>query len=190
MIGRIHGIVEKIDLSFLIINIGGVGYKVFTSVMLLENAQNTKKISLWTHLVVRETALDLYGFETEEELEFFELLLTVSGIGPKSALGVLNVASPRTLRQAVASGDTTHLTKVSGIGKKSAQKIVLELKDKLGDKDDIYIPQIQEEVDTVEALQALGYSTAQARNVLKDIPNTITGTAKRVKYALTKLANK
>lgn len=180
----------KADIGFLIIDVGGVGYKVFTPVGFLEKAEGGQEISLWTHLVVRETVLDLYGFETEEELEFFELLMGISGIGPKSALGILNVASTKTLKQAIQSGNTSHLTKVSGIGKKSAQKIVLELKDKLGDSDDIYVPQIQEEVDAVEALQSLGYSAHQSRDVLKNVPENISGTSERIKWALKKLGEK
>lgn len=188
MIGKITGTVEKVDIGLLIVNVGGIGYKIFTPVTILDNAKESADISLWTHLAVRETALDLYGFETEEELRFFELLLTISGIGPKSALGILNVASPRTLRQAIQSGDTSHLTKVSGIGKKSAQKIVLELKDKLGADTEEDLGALQTDVDVVEALQALGYSQSQARGVLETIPSDITDTSERVKAALKELS--
>lgn len=188
MIGKITGTVEKVDIGSLIVNVNGLGYKVFTPVTILNHTNAQKEVSLWTHLAVRETALDLYGFETEEELQFFELLLTISGIGPKSALGILNVATPATLRQAIQSGDTSHLTKVSGIGKKSAQKIVLELKDKLGSVEEFGGNGIQGDVDVVEALQALGYSQAQAREVLKNIPEDLTDTSERVKWALKELS--
>lgn len=188
MIGKITGTVEKADIGLLIINVGGIGYKVFTPVAILDTAEKQKEISLWTHLAVRETALDLYGFETEEELRFFELLLNISGIGPKSALGILNVASPRTLRQAIQSGDTSHLTKVSGIGKKSAQKIVIELKDKLSADEDEDLGTLQADVDVVEALQALGYSQAQARTAIENIPTEIIDTSERVKLALKDLS--
>ena len=133
---------------------------------------NTKKtpMTFWTHLVVRENALDLYGFLTRAELEFFELLITVSGIGPKTALGIMEIAPTDTLKKAVASGDSSYLTNVSGIGKKNAHKIILELQGKLGGSGGIQEENLlKEDVETIEALEALGYSTKQARETLKQI---------------------
>src|SRR3990170_6305111 len=137
MIGTLNGTVRHKDLSKLVVDVSGVGYKVLVTTETALDIATGSPIFLWTHLVVRETSLELFGFLDKETLDAFELLITISGIGPKSALGILNVASPDTLRQAVASEDTSYLTRVSGIGKKNAEKIVLELRNKLAvSKDD------------------------------------------------------
>ena len=146
-------------------------------------------ITLWTHLAVRENSHDLFGFKEHEELLTFELLITISGIGPKTALGILNVASPATLRQAVASSDITYLTRVSGIGKKNAEKIVLELKNKLKTKEDDMSLDARSEGDALEALVSLGYSERDAREALKKVPKEVSGASERVKQALRALAN-
>src|SRR3989344_7077691 len=133
MISHLSGKVIHTENKFAVIEAGGVGYKIFVTT---DTALQTKKqlggtTNFWTHLSVRENALDLYGFMEKEELNFFELLISISGIGPKTALGVLGVATIKNLRKAIASGETAHLTKVSGVGKKIADKIVLELRDKI-----------------------------------------------------------
>src|SRR3989304_6892351 len=131
MIACLSGTVRRKDLNAIIVDVSGVGYKVLVTTETALEAAPSSPIFLWTHLVVRETSLELFGFLDKETLDIFELLITISGIGPKTALSILNVATPSMLRQAVASGDTTYLTRVSGIGKKNAEKIVLELRDKL-----------------------------------------------------------
>ena len=128
MIGHIEGTVRALRNTFAIVSTGGVGYKVALTKEALAGLKPERTVSLWTHLVVREDVLDLYGFRTEEELRIFELLLTVSGIGPKSALAVMDVASVETLRSAISQANANYLTEVSGIGKKTAGKIILELK--------------------------------------------------------------
>ncbi|OHA95884.1 MAG: Holliday junction DNA helicase RuvA, partial [Candidatus Zambryskibacteria bacterium RIFCSPHIGHO2_02_FULL_39_16] len=156
MIGTLNGTVRHKDLSKLVVDVSGVGYKVLVTTETALDIATGSPIFLWTHLVVRETSLELFGFLDKETLDAFELLITISGIGPKSALGILNVASPSTLRQAVASGDTTYLTRVSGIGKKNAEKIVLELKDKMKiTKEDTSVD-TRSEGDALEALVSLG----------------------------------
>src|SRR3989338_2289841 len=131
MISSLSGTVRHKDLHYIVIDVGGVGYRVAVTTDTALDASPSSSILLGTPLAVRENSLDLYGFSNLENLGVFELLITISGIGPKTALGILNVATPAMLRQAVASGDTSSLTKVSGIGRKNAEKIVLELKDKL-----------------------------------------------------------
>ena len=187
MIGRIEGKIVHRDLRFVIVDVSGIGYKVYGTHSITSKTGSGEKISLWTYLAVRENALDLYGFTTKEELDFFELLISVSGIGPKSALGILNIATIKTLRQAVSSGDTSHLTKVSGIGKKNAEKIVLELKDKLEGlelEDGMGSDHIKNEVDVIEALKSLGYSQMEAREALKKVSKDIVATGEKVKQAL------
>ena len=183
MISQLTGQISFIALNHIVLNVNGVGYKVFVSNETLGSAREDSTMTLWTHLAVRENAMDLYGFSEKSDLNFFELLLTISGIGPKSALGILNTASAETLRSAISSGDTSYLTKVSGIGSKSAQKIVLELQDKIG-KIEGGARGVREEVDAVEALKSLGYSAREASDALKKVDKEITGTGGRVKEAL------
>lgn len=173
----------------LVVDAGGVGYKIFVTTDTALEAELEKTIFLWTHTAVRETVLDLFGFSERESLELFELLITISGIGPKTALGILNVASPSLLRQAVASEDTSYLTKVSGIGKKNAEKIVLELRDKLQITETEKSADMRAEGDALEALVSLGYSERDARESLKKVPQEIEGASERVKAALKLLAS-
>lgn len=190
MIGKLTGLVALKESSFLILDVSGVGYKVFSTEAVILSTKIGKNLSLWTHLVVRENALDLYGFENEEVLSIFNLLITVSGIGPKSALGILNLASADTLKEAVANEDTEYLTKVSGIGKKNAEKIVLELRGKLFVDKDSKSNYYKDEGDAILALVSIGYSDKEAREVLKKVPKEITNTSERVKKALQFLSTK
>ena len=130
--------------------------------------------------------MELYGFLHYAELEFFELLIGISGIGPRSALGVLALAPVDTLKRAIAAGDTSYLTKVSGIGRKTAEKIVLELKEKLGfGKMSLGgTEDLQHDADVLEALVALGYTATQARDALGKLKPTIQGREARLKEAL------
>jgi holliday junction DNA helicase RuvA len=166
MIGHLKGTIIHHDLKSVILDVSGIGYKIFTNTTHLDG-KSEKILEFWTYLAVRETALDLYGFQTKEELDFFELLITVSGIGPKSAMGILTLATLPNLRHAISSGDTSHLTKVSGIGKKNAEKIVVELKDKIEGLSADISSSLSGDVDALEALQALGYGEREAREALK-----------------------
>lgn len=185
MISQLEGKVVFSGDRYVVIDVSGVGYKVNATMETLRKIGKSKDtVRVWTYLAVRENALDLYGFEEQSELEFFELLLTVSGIGPKSAIAIMSVAPTESIRKAISTGEASYLTKISGIGRKTAEKIVLELRDKLGAWTDIGSPELQEESDAVEALQSLGYSQHEARSALKKIPKEVSGTGKRVKEAL------
>ena len=188
MIASISGTIRHKGMHHLVVDVAGVGYKIFVTTDTALEREVGESVFLWTHLAVRETALDLFGFSEREDVETFELLITISGIGPKTALGILNVASPTMLRQAVASDDTSYLTKVSGIGKKNAEKIVLELRDKLVTTADDKRSDLRSEGDALEALVSLGYSERDAREALKQIPKEIEGTSERVKQALKNLS--
>src|SRR3989344_8302402 len=140
MIGSIKGKIILKTEKFLIVETSGVGYKISVSPDVLSKTKKTGEparaggeISLWIHTHVREDAFDLYGFLDRQELEFFEMLINVSGIGPKGALVILGVATINTLKRAISTGDIGYLTKISGIGKKTAEKIVIELRDKLAE---------------------------------------------------------
>jgi Holliday junction DNA helicase RuvA len=188
MIGSINGKIILKTEKFLIVETGGIGYKVSVSPDTLSKVKKTDgNIFLWIHTHVREDALDLYGFLDQEELEFFEMLINVSGIGPKGALSILGITSIETLRKAISIGDTSYLTKISGIGRKTAEKIVIELRDKVGKE----IPgsSLQVELDALEALKSLGYSAIEAREALKKVkPDTDTNT--KIREALKILGGK
>ncbi len=181
MISHLKGTLLYSDLKSVTLDVSGVGYKIYTNTSGLENSKG-KTAEFWTYLAVRENALDLYGFTKKEELDFFELLITVSGIGPKSALAILSVASLQNLKHAIVSGETSHLTKVSGIGKKNAEKIVIELKDKLDGVIDMS-HEIKGDVDALEALKSLGYGEREAREALKKVTDG-KDTGEKVKKAL------
>jgi holliday junction DNA helicase RuvA len=186
MISRLTGTIVHSDLKYLVLDVQGVGYKVAVGPDLFTKIDKKTPLTLWTYLAVREDAMDLYGFLSLSELKFFELLITISGIGPKTAMGVLNVASVHSLETAIQTQDTTHLTKVSGIGKKMAEKIVLELKDKVietsGSAESHAI--MKNDADALEALKSLGYSPTEARDALKELPKSITKTNDKIKEAL------
>ena len=182
MIGHIEGKVAAVRGNFCIVSAGGVGYKIASTKDALHTLKEGQQVSLWTHTAVREDALDLFGFPSESDLAFFELLLTVSGIGPRSALGILNVAPANTLRSAIAAGNDTYLTNVSCIGKKTAQKILFELKDKVAV--DTVNTTLRSDEDALEAMRALGYSIQEAREALKHVPGSVTGSHARLREAL------
>ncbi len=182
MIGHIEGDVFVKRAGFAILSVGGVGYKIAATREALSSLKAGETAALWTHLAVREDALDLYGFRTEDELRFFELLLTVSGVGPKSALAILDLAPVETLRSAIAQGNTQYLTKVSGIGRKTAGKIVFELREKVGAS--LADVALQGDEDALEAMQSLGYSLHEARDALRKVPREVTGGSERLRAAL------
>ncbi len=189
MIAHLSGKVTYKDLRYAVISTAdGVGYKVFTNLDSLSKIHEGSSVSVWIHSVVREDAFDLYGFLEKETLDFFELLITISGIGPKSALGILSAASVSSIKEAVISGETAYLTKIAGIGKKVADKIVLELKGKVGESDGS-TPSKHGDVDAVEALKSLGYTHKEARDALEELSeNTktkdIKDTGEKVRAAL------
>ena len=188
MIGQVTGTIKELDMASVLIDVGGIGYIVYTTPDSISTLRTGKKASLWTHLAVREQSLDLYGFVTKDELHFFELLLSVSGIGPKSALGILSVATIETLRSAIIEEDSSYLTKVSGIGRKTAEKIVLELREKVGAKDST-TGSLKGESEALEALMAMGYSVHEARDALRSVPKEITLQGDRLREALKNLGS-
>jgi Holliday junction DNA helicase RuvA len=188
MIGQLRGRLVDSEEKYIIIDVSGVGYKVFTTPETKRIFTSKEEISLRTHLVVREDALDLYGFATKEELAFFELLLSVSGVGPKSALSVLTLATPNILIQAIQGNNTDYLIKVAGIGRKLAEKIVLELKDKISHlESNLEDTNISHDADTILALQAMGYTERDIREAIKKVPNTTTETSEKIKFVLKNL---
>jgi holliday junction DNA helicase RuvA len=185
MIGSIKGkIILKTD-KFVIIEAGSVGYKVSLSPDAISKLHTDASLFIHTH--VREDSLDLYGFLEYKDLEFFEMLINVSGIGPKGALGILGISSIETLSKAISSGDTSYLTKISGIGKKTAEKIIIELRDKVSEEKSS--GSLRDELDALEALLSLGYSQNEAREALKKVDGDLD-TNKKIKEALKILGGK
>ncbi len=187
MIAQLRGALVTAENGFAVLDVAGVGYKIYISAETQSTLtkQKKKEVCVFTHLAPRENALDLYGFLRTEDLSFFELLIGISGIGPKSALAILGVADVETLQTAIRAGESSYLTKVSGIGKKNAEKIILELKDKVGTlASGQEHEMVREEIDTVEALKALGYGQTEVREALKQIPKDLQDTGERLKAAL------
>lgn len=168
MIAFVSGILEMKLNAYIVINVGGVGYKVFMSESAIDTLGNIgDKVKVYTHQHVREDDISLYGFITMEELNMFELLISVSGVGAKSALSILANVDPSKFALAVITNDTSKLVKIPGVGAKTAARIVLELKDKLKNQDIVDKKQStnhkstenEEELEeAISALQVLGYN--------------------------------
>ena len=191
MIAYLEGEIIYSTDKFIIINTGNVGYRVSVTPETILSCEKGRKISLFIYTAVRENSIDLFGFLAAEELSFFELLLDVSGIGPRSALSIIGLAPIETVKSAIATGDVAYLNKVSGIGKKTAEKIIIELRDKLQNYKNVdgTSSTLREEGDILEALKSLGYSQNEARDALKQVSHTTEGTNARIKEALRILSN-
>jgi len=186
MIGSLVGKLQARYDETILLNVGGVGYRVRLSANTAAGLGAIgSETQVFTHLRVREDELSLYGFATEDELRLFETLMTVSGVGPKVALNVLSSASAETIRMAIAQGNVEALTAVPGIGKKTAQRILLELKGKidltgLGDASELS-PLDQ---DVMNALINLGYSAAEATRAARSVPTSVKILEERIRFAL------
>jgi holliday junction DNA helicase RuvA len=190
MISSLEGKITLKSEKYAIIEANGIGFRVNLSEKTLSKIpQLAGSVKLFTYLSVKETGWDLFGFLTFDELELFELLISISGIGPKTASNILGVASVEDLEEAIVLGDETILSRVSGIGKKVAQKIVIELKTKVkklakggGDKF-----KVADEIEIIDALVVLGYKVYEARDAIKQVPDSVKGVENRVKETLKRL---
>lgn len=190
MISKIKGTIEFLRDNYAVVDVNGVGYKIFVTAHALGKIAGQKEIEFYTHTYVREDTLALYGFLNIEELEMFELLISISGIGPKAALGILTIADPKTIRAAVLNEDASLLTRVSGVGKKTANRVILELKNKVSNIPVDEKEQISADSDALEALVSMGYSVSDAREALKGISHDVKDVGEKVKTALRKLGKK
>ncbi len=190
MIGHITGTVLFKEERVVIVDVGGLGYTLSVTPATAQSTKEGEKVSLWTHLVVKEDALDLYGFSKRDEIALFRLLIGISGIGPKSALSVLALADVTTLATAIASGESEYMTKVSGIGKKLAEKIILELRDKMGNitqrEGGVALP----ETEALDALEALGYSPKDTRELVRMLAKESMTTQDIIRKALQTLGGR
>ncbi len=183
MIGSLTGTVRGTVRGSIIVDVAGVGYRVSLTADTLTRVTEGQTLTLWTHLAVRENALDLYGFLDKADLQWFELLLTVSGIGPKSALAILNAVDTTSLGRAISQNDAASLARAHGVGKKTAEKVVLELREKVGsvEKADT---SAGSDGEVVDALIRLGYSQKEARDAVHAIPRELKKTEERIREAI------
>lgn len=189
MIASISGIIQKIEADSLIVQVeGGIGLRVFLPITALGQMDGVgKPVTLFTHLYWRENGIALYGFSNEGELELFEMLLLVSGVGPRLALAIISTLSPEVLTGAVAREEPEVLQRVPGIGKKTAQRIMFHLRDKFQlDKLPMAIGQMADvDADVIDALTALGYSVVEAQSAIQRFaPDSSPELEDRIRLAL------
>lgn len=186
MIAYLSGKVLKIEEKDVIVLAGNVGYRVAITEHLRHTLTLEGDAHMWTYLAVREDAMDLYGFADENEQQLFLSLLKVSGIGPKSAMGILSGTGAEILRRAISGNDPAYLTKVAGVGKKTAEKIVLELRDKVHATPGAETG-VTAESEALDALEALGYSVRDTRDIVRVIASTENDAGTIVRQALKQL---
>lgn len=182
MIRTISGTVEAVNEEHAVVSVFGLGIMVRMPKNDLLTISKGDAVALHTYLALRENAADLYGFVAEDTLHFFELLLTVSGVGPRSALSIADLAPVGVLGDAIRAKDVSYLTRVAGVGKKMAEKIIVELKDKVEGDGDAEVR--DDDTEILDTLVALGYKEREAKKALHAIPNTVTGKDARLKAAL------
>ena len=187
MIASLSGTILKIESSSLVVSVGGVGVRVFVPRTVLEDVGGVgRSLRLHTHLIVREQELSLYGFETEDDLQLFEVLLGVNGVGPKVALSILATLSPELLKSAIMREETAVLQRVPGIGKKTAERIMFQLRDKLDlSQVSTAVPLVSDvDADVIDFLTGLGFSIVEAQSALQNIPRDVKSFDERVQTAL------
>jgi Holliday junction DNA helicase RuvA len=185
MIGLLKGTVAWKDMSSLIVDVHGVGYKTAVTASLLSQSAIGDNITVFTHTHVREDVLELYGFADSSDLKLFEHLISVSGVGCKTALGVFSVGSRKDIVEAISGNDVTFFTSVPRLGKKNAQKIIIDLKSKLGDGSEFdFATGGEENGQVIEALQVFGFSIQEARSAILGLNGAGETVEEKVKLAL------
>lgn len=185
MIGSLEGKLELKTNKYIVINVAGIGYRVFVSPETLSKLpQVDETTKLFTAFEVKENAQELYGFLKEEELNFFEILRTVSGVGPKTALSILSLATTKILSSAIINGDSNFLTKVSGIGSKTAQRLIVDLKDKIAELGFKETTGGKKDSDLLEALIKMGYGVKESAEALSLVAVELENEGSRLKEAL------
>lgn len=187
MIGSLRGVVTHMGVDAVLIEVGGIGYRVAAGPALLGRLRIGEEASVFTHHLVREDQQALFGFATSEELAFFELLMTVSGVGPRLALAITSSQPVTKLQLAIVTGDVDTYTAVTGVGRKTAQRIILELKEKVHAAG-IAVGPGTTDSDVVAALESLGYSNTEARRAAGAVAATGGELDARIKAALQELA--
>ncbi|MDX1662789.1 MAG: Holliday junction branch migration protein RuvA [Candidatus Promineifilaceae bacterium] len=187
MIATITGAIHRVGEDHLIINVGGIGVRVFVPATVLEDVGGVgRRISLHTHLIVRETELTLYGFVSEEDLNLFEMLLDISGIGPRVGLAILSTLSPELFKSAVMREEAAVLQRVPGIGRKTSERILFQLRDKLDFTAAPGVAPLVSDVDAdvIDLLTGLGFSIVEAQTALQNLPREAKSVDERLQLAL------
>ena len=192
MIATLSGQISATGDGWLVLQVSGIGFRVYCPASLLDGGMHVgQSVALHTHLHVSDTAFTLYGFGSVEQRELFTTLLGVRGIGPRTAIAILDTYSPEVLRGIVTQGDAAALANTPGIGRKTAERILIDLKDKLGPPSSAWVvPDLGEgDVEVINALTALGYSIAEAREAVAAIPESTTELDHRILAALRALGS-
>lgn len=186
MIGSLKGKVELRDGTGLIIDVNGVGYKVTATADVLKNASVGSQVKVFTYTYVREDVLELFGFSSPEDLKLFERIIAISGIGPRTAINIFSIGSRESIIGAIVKGDVDFFTAVPRLGRKNAQKLIIELRGKLGSIEDL---DLSAEVDgesneVISALKTFGFSVKEASEALKNIDKKVESVEEKIRLAL------
>lgn len=191
MFGYIRGKIVSKEISYVISDVNGVGFKIYSSVNSISALKINEEATLYTYLYIKEGIMDLYGFATEEELSMFEMLISVSGVGAKGAIAILSIGSPSKIAVALVTNDVKTIKSAQGIGPKIAQRIILELKDKIKNEElTLQNEESEKVIDTdlkqeaVKALMVLGYSKNEAQKAVSKADSSITDLEELIKAAL------
>jgi Holliday junction DNA helicase RuvA len=186
MIGFLKGKVELLKRPFVIIDVNDVGYKVLVPETIYAKLSLGETLKIFTYTYVREDALDLFGFLEAEDLGLFENLLTVSGVGPKTALNIFSFGERKDIIEAIIKGDVTFFTSVPRLGTKNAQKIIIELKNKMGSSADLDLSgkDLLENAEVVQALKDFGFSVGEAQKAVREIKQVGLTTEEKIRLAL------
>lgn len=188
MIGLLTGKLAFRNDPYIIVDVNGVGYRVLASYQILFSSHIGETVTLFIHTHVREDALDLFGFPTEQDLKVFEYLISVNGIGPKTAMGVFGVGDRETIIGAIRKADVDFFTGVPRLGRKNAQKIIIELKNKLGSREDLDLTGgTEEDLQVISALVAIGFSEKEARGAIRNLTGEGKSIEEKIKLALKQL---
>jgi len=190
MIGFLKGTIELLQRPFMMIDVNGVGYKVLVSESVYSKLSLGDKVKIFTYTHVREDALDLFGFLEAEDLGLFESLLTVSGIGPKTALNIFSFGERKDIIEAIIKGDVAFFTSVPRLGTKNAQKIIIELKNKMGSSADLDLTgkDLLENAEVVQALKNFGFSVGEAQKAVREVKKIGISTEEKIRLALKNLS--
>jgi Holliday junction DNA helicase RuvA len=186
MIALLNGKVELLQRPFAIIDVNGVGYKVLLPDSVYSKLSLDEKVRIFTYTYVREDALDLFGFLEADDLKLFENLLTVSGVGPKTALNIFSFGERKDIIEAIIKGDVAFFTSVPRLGTKNAQKIIIELKNKMGSSADLDLSgkDLLENAEVVQALKNFGFSVGEAQKAVRMVKKDGISTEERIRLAL------
>lgn len=185
MIGFLEGEVVIRDAPYLVLSVGGVGYRVNVSKdVFAKSASNSQKLKLFTYTHVRDDAIELFGFENPQDLKLFKHLITVSGIGPKTAMNIFSIGNRGSIVKAISKGDVSFFSLVPRLGKKNAQKIIIELKNKFGSLEDLDLTEDTESSEVIIALKSFGFTQREANEAVGAIGNKGETTEEKIRLAL------